>query len=138
MVKYTIDGWCILLPEEWTPSVDRESGQIIFDTEEGATLYLSVKNFGRPETGEKADAQTVGSIVLRAFESQGMKRWKGFSRHYPEGFPTYMGKGITTDGYPIVACAVCTVGSAFLFYVVGDSGTDLEEYVQYIKWIEWI
>lgn len=41
---YNIDGWYIQLPQEWKMTVDKESGQIIFDDEETVNIYISTFN----------------------------------------------------------------------------------------------
>ncbi len=40
---------------------------------------------------------------------------------------------MTTDGCVIYAFVVCAKGHALSYYVVGDVGVGLEEYVKYIK-----
>ena len=133
---YNIDGWYIQLPQEWKMTVDKESGQIIFDDEETVNIYISTFNFVRPETGEIASAETVSSIVLQALNLQGAEECKHFSKYYPEGFLAHIYKSITTDGYIMIACIVCTEGHSFSFYVVGDEDINFENYIQHYNSVE--
>lgn len=134
--SYNIDGWYIQLPQEWKMTVDKESGQIIFDDEETVNIYISTFNFVRPATGEIASVETVSSIVLQAFNLQEAEECRHFSKYYPEGFLTHIYKSITTDGYTMIACIVCTEGHSFSFYVVGDEDINFEKYIQHINSVE--
>ena len=134
--SYNFDGWYIQLPQKWKMTVDKESGQVIFDDGEAVNIYISTFNFTRPETGEKASAETVSSIVLQAFNLQEAEECKHFSKYYPKSFLTHICKSITTVGYTMIACIVCTKGHSFSFYVVGDEDINFEKYIQHINSIE--
>ena len=136
MTSYNIDNWIIQFPQEWKMSLDKETGQVIFDVDEGAVnIYVSTMNFKRPETGEIASVEIVSSFVLQAFEQQGVQEYDGFSKYYPKDYVTYAGRRITEDGFEMTACAICTVGCVIMIYVVGDKGIDFEKYIQYIQLI---
>ncbi len=133
---YNIDGWLVQFPREWKMSLDREPQPplVIFDVEEEpVTVYITTWGFERPETGEIPDADTVASFILHAFDKQGLKREEGFSEYYPEGFDTYIGRGVTAEGYTMISCALCMEGRALVCNVVCDESVDFEKYLRYIR-----